>query len=160
MALIAASLVVLARGRSLADVPRVHTATVVAAITASLATVDSLLHLVSAVDADAIAAGRATPITDVQAIVQTVTVPAFCLSIIALAIIGARTRTLGNPLVAVLAVVGGIGYGLASATFLLTDRFDPLFPTAAGIALWTMAVGGILLIRRGATHSRGTARRA
>jgi hypothetical protein len=151
MALIAAALVALARGRSLAGVRHLQTVTVIAALTASLATVDHLLRLVSAVDADAIAAGRDTPITDVQLIMETITVPAFCLGIIALAIAGARTRALGNPLIAVPAVLGGVGYGLASATVLLNNPFDPLFPTAAGIALWAIAVGWRSLLRTPAT---------
>ncbi|GII33494.1 hypothetical protein [Planotetraspora mira] len=151
VALIAASLVALARGRSLAGVPRLHTVTVIAAITASMAAVDWLLRLVSAVDADAIAAGRPTPISDVQVIMETITIPAFCLGIIALAVVGARTRALGNPLIAVPAVLGGIGHGLATATILFTDRFNPLFPAAAGIAVWAIAVGVTVLLRRRAT---------
>ncbi|MFG2076104.1 hypothetical protein [Nonomuraea maritima] len=148
MTLIAASLVALARGRAFAGVPRLHAVTVIAAITASLAAVDWLVRLVSAVEADAIAAGRATPISDVQVVMETVTIPAFCLGVIALAVVGGRSRALGNPLVAVLAVLGGIGHGLAGGTILFTDRFDFLFPAAAGIALWAMAVGGMMLMRR------------
>ncbi|WP_329091566.1 MULTISPECIES: hypothetical protein [unclassified Streptosporangium] len=37
--------------------------------------------------------------------------------------------------------VGGVGYGLAGGTFLMTDQLDFLFPAAAGIAVWAMAVG-------------------
>jgi hypothetical protein len=34
-------------------------------------------------------------------------------------------------------------------TFLLTDALDPLFPTAAGIALWALVAGvGQLMHRR------------
>jgi len=55
--------------------------------------------------------------------------------------------------IAVLGVIGGIGFGLAGATFLFTDRLDFLFPTAAGIALWTIAVGIGLLLRRRATSA-------
>lgn len=149
--LIAVSLVVLARGRAFADVPRLHAVTVVAAVTASLAAVDWLVRLVSAGEADAIAAGRATPISDVQVVMETITVPAFCLGVIALAIVGGRSRALGNPAAAVLAVLGGVGHGLASGTILFTDRFDVLFPAAAGIALWAMAVGGMMLLRRRTT---------
>ena len=53
---------------------------------------------------------------------------------------------------AVPGVVGGIGFGLASGTFLLTDKLDPLFPTAAGIALWAIAVAIGLLLRRRAAN--------
>jgi hypothetical protein len=146
--LIAAALVGLVRGRSLTGVPRVHRAAVVAAVTSCVAAAGTVLHLVAAVDAQRIAEGRSTPITDVQVIVETVSVPAFGFSIAVLAVVGALTRTLGNAVTAVPGVLGGVGYGLAGATFLLTDRLDGLFPTAAGIAVWAFAAGVGLLLRR------------
>lgn len=152
MALIAASLVVLARGRSFAPVPRAHVATVIAAVAASVAAAVMLLHLVAAAEAEAIAAGDSTPLTDVLVIVETIAVPAFGISMAALAVIGATTRTLGNPVTALLGVAGGVGYALAGATFLFTDALNFLFPTAAGIALWTMAAGIGLLRRRRAAN--------
>jgi len=149
MVLIAASLVALVRSRALAGVPRAHVAAVIAAVAAAAAAPGMLLHLIAAVDADAIAAHQSTPILDVQSIVDTITVPAFGFSIAALAVIGAMTRTLGNPVTAVAGVVGGVGYGLAGATFLFTDRLNFLFPAATGIALWTLAVAvGLLRPRR------------
>ena len=151
-ALIAVSLVALARGRTLAHVPRAHAATVIAAVAASLAAPGMLLHLVSASEADAIAAHDSTPLTDLQVIVETITVPAFGFSIAALALIGAATRTLGNPITAVLGFGGGVGYGLAGATFLFTDQLNFLFPAATGIALWAIAAGVGLLLRRRAAY--------
>ena len=147
MVLIAAALVGLVRGRSLAALPRVHTVALAAAVAASAAAVDMLLHLVSAVDADRIAAGQPTPLTDVQVVVETVTVPAFGFTIAALAVVGAATRMLGNRVVAVAGVLGGVGYGLAGATFLFSDQLDALFPAATGIALWALAAGAGLLLR-------------
>ena len=152
MVLIAAALVVLARGRSFAAVPRAHVATVIAAVAASVAAAVMLLHLVAAAEAEAIAAGDSTPLTDVLVIAETIAVPAFGISMAALAVIGATTRTLGNPVTALLGVAGGVGYGLAGATFLFTDALNFLFPTAAGIALWTMAAGIGLLRRRRAAN--------
>lgn len=152
MVLIAAALVALARGRSFAAVPRAHVATVVAAVASSLAAAVMLLHLVAAAEADAIAAGDRSPLSDVLVIVETIAVPAFGVSIAALAVIGATTRTLGSPATAVLGVAGGVGYALAGATFLFTDALNFLFPTATGIALWTMAAGWGLLRRRRAAN--------
>lgn len=152
MVLIAASLVALARDRSFATVPRAHVATVVAAVASSLAAAVMLLHLVAAVEADAIAAGDSTPVTDVLVIVETIGVPAFGFSIAALAVVGATTRMLGSPVTAVFGVAGGVGYALAGATFLFTDALNFLFPTATGIALWTLAAGIGLLRRRRATN--------
>ncbi len=148
MALTAASLVVLTRRRSLSSVPRVHVVVAIAAVAASLAAIGMLLHLISASDAEAIAGRRSTPLTDVQVIVETITVPAFGFSIAALAVFGAVTGTLGNAVTALLGVLGGVGYGLAGATFLFTDRLNFLFPAASGIALWTLAAGIGLLWHR------------
>jgi hypothetical protein len=106
-----------------------------------------LLHLIAALDAGRIAAHHATPLTDVQVVVETVTVPIFGLSIAVLAVIGALSRTLGNWIAAVFGVLGGVGYAIAGATFLFTEATDPLFPTAAGIALWAV-IAGIGLLRR------------
>ncbi len=157
MAFIAASLLALARRRSLAAHAHAHAATVIAAVATSLAAVGMLLHLIAASEADAIAAHESAPITDLQVIVETITVPAFGFSIAALAAIGAVTRTLGNPMTAVLGVVGGVGYGLAGATFLFTDRLNFLFPAASGIALWTVAAAIGLLLRRRATSPAAAA---
>lgn len=151
MVLIAVSLVALARGRSLAAFPRTQIATVIAAAATSLAAGEMLLHLVAAVDADAIAAHQSTPLTDVLVVVETIALPAFGFSIAALAVIGAMTHTLGNPITAVFGVIGGVGYGLAGATILVTDKLNFLFPAATGVALWALAVAIGLLLRRRAT---------
>lgn len=108
MILIAASLLALVRGGALAQVARAQTVATIAAVAAVLAAADMLLHLVVAVEADRLAAGRSTPLTDVHVVAETLTVPAFGLSIAALALVGAWTRTVGNPVAAVLGVVGGL----------------------------------------------------
>jgi hypothetical protein len=146
MALITAGLALLVRRRALAGVPRVHTAAAVAAITGAIGTVSMVLHLVAATEADRIADGRSTPLVDVNNGLETFAVPAFGLSIAVLAVLGASTRSLGNWPAAVLGVLGGVGYALAGATFLFTDALDPLFPLAAGIALWAL-IAGIGLLR-------------
>jgi hypothetical protein len=122
-------------------------ALVVAGAATVVATPAMLLHLIAALDAGRIAAHHATPLTDVQVVVETVTVPIFGLSIAVLAVIGALSRTLGNWIAAVFGVLGGVGYAIAGATFLFTEATDPLFPTAAGIALWAV-IAGIGLLRR------------
>jgi hypothetical protein len=155
MAVIAVALVVLARGRSLAGVPRAHRAVVGAALAAVAGAAGMVLHTVAALDADRIAAHHATPLVDVNLVVETVTVPAFGLAMAALAVIGAQTRTLGSWWSVPFAVVGGVGFALAGATVLFTDLFDPLFPLATGIAVWVMAAGaGAILPARSARVSR------
>jgi hypothetical protein len=145
MALIAASLIALVRGRTLAAHPRVQAVAKIAAITAALAVVSALLHLVSALDADRIAARAGTPLTDASLGVETLVIPAFGLAVAALAAIGAATHTLGNWIAAVVGITGGVAYALAAGTALVTDALNFLFPAAAGIAVWAILVGiGIL----------------
>ena len=156
MVLIAAALVALVRGGALASVPRGQRVGAIAAVAAVLAALDMLLHLVVASEASSIAAGEATPLTDVHVIAETLTVPAFGFSIAVLGVIGAMTRTIGNRLIAVLAVVGGVTYGLAGGTFLFTDRLNVLFPGGAAIGLWAIAAGIWLLVRSRAMSPAAT----
>ena len=98
-------------------------------------------------DAGRIAAGRSTPLTDVNLVVETITVPLFGFAIAVLAVVGAATRSLGNRLTALFGVVGGVAYALASGTAAFTDALDPLFPVSSVIALWALGTGGWLLLR-------------
>ena len=152
MVLIAASLVALVRGGALASVPRAQRVGGIAAVAAVLGALDMLLHLVVASEASSIAAGEGTPLTDLHVVAETLTLPAFAFSIAALGVIGASTRTIGNRLTAALAVVGGVTYGLAGATFLFTDRLNFLFPGGGVIGLWAVATGIGLLLRSRATN--------
>jgi hypothetical protein len=148
MMLLAAALIVLARGSGLREhVGRAHTAAVVAAAATTFAAAGSLLHLVAGSEADRIAAGRSTPLTDVLLVVETIYAPAFGLAIAALALVGAMTRTIGNWVAAVFGVVGGLAYALAGGTFLLTDALDPLFPISSGMALWALLAGVAVVLR-------------
>jgi len=153
MVLLAAALVVLVRSGGLRAVARAHTAAVVAAVATSAAAAGSLLHLLSGSEADRIAAGESTPLTDVLLVAETIYAPAFGLGIAALAVVGALTRTIGNWPVALLGVIGGLAYALAGGTFVLTDALDPLFPVSSAIAGWAVIAGvTALLSRRG--HAR------
>jgi hypothetical protein len=154
MALIAWGLVALVRSRTLAVVPLAKRATQVAALATVAAAVGTALHLATALDHDRIVAHESTPLVDVNNIVETITAPAFGFAIAALAVIGAMTRTLGGWISAPFAVIGGVGFGLAAATFLITDALDPLFPLAAGIAVWVIVVG--LKLLRSRVTSPGT----
>ena len=108
MALIAAALVALVRGRGLAAVPRAQRAATVAAVATALGVLGMVVHQLAAMDSDSIASGASTPVVDANIVVETITVPAFGLAIAALAVVGASTRTLGNRLTAVLGTVGGV----------------------------------------------------
>lgn len=150
MALMAGALVALVRGGGLSRVRTVHVAGVAAAITSSLGAVGALLHLVMATEADRIAAGMSTPLTNLNLVVETIVTPAFGLSIAALAVFGARTDSIGNRTAAGLAVVGGTGWALAGATFVFTDALDPLFPLAGFLGVWAI-VTAVSLLRHNAS---------
>jgi hypothetical protein len=113
-----------------------------------LAVPAALLHLVAATDAERMVHHQSIPLSNTLLVVETITAAIFGFTIDALAVVGALTRTLGNWIAAALGVVGGIGYGLADGTAAFTRIFDPLFPTAIGIALWAIVVAIGLLVRR------------
>ena len=147
MALIAAALVALVRSGALSGVRTTYVAGVVAAATASLGAVAAFLHLVMATEADRIADGLGTPLTNLNLVVETIVTPAFGLSIAALAVLGARTGSIGNRTAAGLAVVGGTAWALAGATFAFTDALNPLFPLAGLLGVWAI-VTAVSLLRR------------
>lgn len=147
LVLLAVSLVALVRGGALAAAPLAHRVGVGAAAGAVLAALGMVPHLVAASEADRIAAGQGTGITDIYVVAETVTVPVFGFGIAALAVVGAVTATLGDRVTAALGVIGGVAYGLAGGSFAFTDRLTVLFPAAAGIGLWTMAAGIGLVLR-------------
>ena len=149
--LIAAALVILARSGALRREPSVQVSAVIAAIASSLGAAAAFLHLIMATEADKIAAHQSTPLTNLNLVVETIATPVFALSIAVLATLGALTRTFGNRAAAVVAIVGGIGYALAGATFVWTDALDPLFPLAGLLGVWAI-VTAISLLR----HARAT----
>lgn len=156
-ALIAVSLFVLVRRRWLAGVPVAQAVATVAAGAAALGALGMVLHLFAATDAGRLAAGRSTPLTDVQLVVETVTAPLFGGSVAALAVVGAATRSLGNWPIALFGVIGGVAYALAGGTAAFTDVLDPLFPISGAIALWAIGTGIWLLLRARAAATGGPA---
>lgn len=143
--LIALALVLVVRSRAL-QAP-VHRAAVGAAGATGAATVAVLIHLLMAVDADRIAAGEATPITDVQIVLEAVTAPAAGVAIAVVALLGGATRTFGNRFAAAAGILGGLAYALAGGTFWFTDALDPLFPLAGLIGVWAAVTGASTLHR-------------
>jgi hypothetical protein len=113
----------------------------VVSVVAVVATLGMAVHLLSALGAESIADGQASLIYEVQKWNETILNTLWGLGIIALAVAGGLTRTLGNWIAIPLAVVGGVAWCLATATIAFTDRFDPLFPVASLISVWAVAVG-------------------
>jgi hypothetical protein len=145
--LVAVALVALVRSGALAHARNAQRAGVVAAVGAVGWAFGSFLHLIAATEADRIAADRSTPLTDALIVVETITVPVFCVGIVLLAVVGLRTALVGNRTAAACAIVGGVAYAVAGATFVFTDALDPLFPLASLIGVWAVVTGASMLRR-------------
>ena len=123
-----------------------------AAIALVVGTAAMVLHLFAKLDDPHIVAGEKTPLLYVHAAVETLTVPMLGIAFAMLAVAGGRSRVLGNPFVAVLGVIGGLGYALAGVTAPFMATFTPLFDVVALVGVWTMVVGAMQLVR--ARHPR------
>jgi hypothetical protein len=152
--LVAVALVALARSGALVSSRHAQRVGVVAAVGAVGWAFGSFLHLIAATEADRIAADRSTPLTDALIVVETITVPVFCLGVVLLAVVGLRTGLVGNRTAAACALVGGVAYAVAGATFAFTDALDPLFPLASFIGVWAVVTGVSMLRRRTASAPR------
>ena len=101
-------------------------------------------HLLAASEAHALAHHEGTPLLDAHLAMQLVATPVVGLSGAALAVAVARaTATWPARLLAVPAVVGGLGYAASAPLVVLTGdtRFTLLFPFQAGLALWLLGTG-------------------
>ena len=110
----------------------------------------SVVHLFAATQAAEIEDGSTTPLIAAFMGVETIVNPAWGLMIAALAVAGGLTRTLGNRVVLVLGLAGGLAFAVATATIAYVDTFDPLFPVAGLAGLWLIAVGVIGMTRKSA----------
>jgi len=145
MALMAAALVALARSVPTGLPSRT---TRFAAFAAVVGTAAMVLHLFAKLDDANIVAGERTPLLFTHAGVETITVPLVGIAFALLARAGGRSRVLGNPVVAALGVVGGLGYALAGATAPFTATFTPLFDLVGLVGLWAAVVGGMQIVHR------------
>jgi hypothetical protein len=146
MGLFAAGIFALSRLDDLDE--RMARATRVVAAVGVLATAGMAVHLFAALGADSLADGRPTTVSTLQTWNETIVNTLWALSIVYLAVVGGLSRTVGNRVTLVLGVVGGLAYGLASATIAFTDTFDALFPVGSLLGLWAVAVGVRALVRR------------
>jgi hypothetical protein len=119
-----------------------------AAFSAVVGTAAMVLHLFAKLDDAHIVSGENTPLLFAHAGVETLTVPLVGIAFALLAFTGGRTRALGNPVTASLAVVGGLGYALAGATAPFISTFTPLFDLVGLVGVWAAVVGGMQALRR------------
>lgn len=118
-----------------------------AAIAAVVGTAAMVLHLFAKLDDDNIVAGDPTPLLFTHAGVEAITVPLVGIAFALLALAGGQSRTLGNPAIAALGIVGGLGYALAGATAPFISTFTPLFDLVGLVGLWAAVVGGLQMVR-------------
>lgn len=124
-----------------------------AALAAVVGTAAMVLHLFARLDDANILAGDNTPLLFAHAGVETLIVPLFGIAFALLAVTGGRSRTLGTPLIAVLGVVGGLGYALAGATAPFTSTFTALFDLVGLVGVWATVVGAVQLLRGHSTQA-------
>ncbi|HET7820657.1 MAG TPA: hypothetical protein VFL10_03950 [Ornithinibacter sp.] len=140
--------------------PRVEGWLVTAAIGWGVATVELVPHLVAVRDADGLAHHHATPVLDLHLSLQVAATPLMGLTGAALAIAVAwSARTVPAWLLAVPAVVGGIGYAASAPLIAATGSLAPtvLFPMQAGLAVWL--VGTWLRVQLGRSRAAQEATR-
>ncbi len=112
-----------------------------AAVGASLQSVEMAFHLAAVVDADHLAAGAATPVLTTHLALAVIAYPLFAATMIGLIWVGARTRELGRPMIAWFGILGAVAHGLAAplvAVFHI-ERARMLFPAVLLLAGWAVA---------------------
>jgi hypothetical protein len=144
-AAVAAGLDVLRRDPVLRD--RLGRLLPVSVVVAVAGVLGAVVHLFAATQAAQLEEGGTTPLVLAFMGVETVVNPVWGLAIAALAVVGGRTRALGNRIVLVLGLLGGLAFAVATATIAFVDTFDPLFPVAGLAGLWLVTVGVIGLTR-------------
>jgi hypothetical protein len=117
-----------------------------AALSGVIGTAAMGLHLFAKLDDANIIAGETTPLLFTHAGIEILTVPLVGIAFALLAFAGGRSRALGNPAIAALAVVGGLGYALAGATAPFISLFTPMFDLVGLVGLWAVVVGGLQLM--------------
>jgi hypothetical protein len=113
-----------------------------AQVGAALAVVEMAFHLAATADRSSLIAGGPTPLLTAHMTLAVVAYPMLGLSVAALALQGARTRSFGGWAIGWLGALGGVAHGMAAPIVVLTrdQRYSPLFMGAAVMALWLCLV--------------------
>ena len=110
---------------------------------AVLGSVEMVPHIFANAEAEEVLRGGNTPITDIHLVLQAIATPVFGIGIAGLAVVGARTRSLGHWTVAPFAVVGGLAFAIAGPAilFIKQPEVGVLFIGSIGIAVWLIIAG-------------------
>ena len=131
--------------------PRVRTAALVVCGAAVLGIIEMVPHLLASTEASAVAQGGPAPLNDTHQRISLISNAAVGLSLAVLAVLAARSRSLGGGAgVAALAVVGGVAFAVAAPLLVATgnELFAILFTGSVLMGLWLL-ISGVLLVRRG-----------
>jgi hypothetical protein len=154
---LAVSLTALVRGAGAGWSRHVRVLASIAAGGAAFAAVESLPHLLAASEAADLRGGGATPLADLHTVLQGFATPVVGLSLAALAVAGARSRTLdAGWIVTALAVAGGIAFAFAGPAIAISENsgLSPLFAGSAGLAVWAVVAGVRMAVVQPADRSR------
>lgn len=123
-----------------------------AAIGLALQTVEMGFHLASMVDADRLAAGAATPVLSTHIVLAVTIYPLLAVLMGGFVIVAGRTRELGTPWLAPLAILGLVAQAVAVLLVVGLDMQAARigFPMVIAFAIWTVVVS---LLPRRATPS-------
>jgi hypothetical protein len=120
----------------------VHRWSGLAALALALQTVEMAFHLASMVDADKLAAGAATPILSTHIVLAVTIYPLLAILMSGFVVAAAKTRELGNPWLAPLAIFGLVAQAVAVALVVGLDMQAARigFPMVMAFAVWTVVV--------------------
>ena len=120
----------------------------------ALQTLEAFFHLIAVVDAAGFNAGHATPVFTTHMVLGAIGYPVFAVVAVALIVLGARTRTLGNRWIAPIGILGAILPGLAGVLVIwMGMTVGVLFAGIAFFGLW--AIFAALLPARGPAFAGG-----
>lgn len=127
-----------------------RSAATLAVVGAVVAVVESVPHILATTEATALAEGGSTPLYATHMWLQALATPLAGAGVAAMAWAGSRDGVLGPRPLAVLGILGGIGFGLAGPSVLLTESMllARLFMFTAAIAAWLL-VAGVMVARPG-----------
>lgn len=136
-------------GRATEPPPRTRRWLKWAVIGTVLQSIEMVLHTVSVVDAEHLAAHAATPVLNVHLTMTVLFYPIFAATVIGFILATARDRSLGSPWIAWLGILGAAAHGTAAILvvalpFLFDVRIEGaaiLFPMLMLFAVWLVLAG-------------------
>lgn len=116
----------------------------VMAVVSALTTAAMVPHLLAPLGADSIADGHSNAFSVFMTIDETLVDAPWALGIALLALLAGVSGDLGNPVIAVAGVVGGVSFAAAAVSIPFTDALDGLFAVGGmGMTIWALSVAGV-----------------